>query len=49
MTPLERKEYVKMKISDFPEKVLAHYNLCEKATTDGFGYVAIKRGIYGLP
>ena len=49
MTPLKRKEYVKMKLSDFPETVIAHYNLSEKATPDGFVYFAIKRGIYGLP
>ena len=48
MTPLKRKEYVKMKLSDFPEKVIAHYNLCEKATPDGFVYVAIKQGMYGI-
>ena len=49
MTPLNRKEYVKMKLSDFPESVMSHYNLGEKATPDGFFYVAIKRGMYGLP
>ena len=49
MTPLRRKEYVKMKLSDFPETVTAHYNLCEKSTPDGFVYVAIKKGMYGLP
>ena len=49
MTPLKRKEYVKMKLSDFPESVISHYNLGEKATPDGFVYVAIKRGMYGLP
>ena len=49
MTPLKRKEYVKMKLSDFPESVIAHYNLGEKATPNGFVYVAFKRRIYGLP
>ena len=49
MTPLKRKEYVKMKLSDFPESVIAHYNLGEKATPDRFVYVAIKRGMYGIP
>ena len=38
-----------MKISDFPENVIEHYNLREKATPDRFVYVAIKRGMYGLP
>ena len=49
ITPLKRREYVKMKLSDFPESVIAHYNLGEKSTPDGFVYVAIKRGMYGLP
>jgi len=48
-TPLKRKEYVRMKLSDFPENVIKHYNLREMATPDGFVYVAIKRGMYGLP
>ena len=38
-----------MKLYDFPETVIAHCNLCEKSTPYGFVYVAIKRGIYGLP
>ena len=49
MISLKRNEYVKMKLSDFLKTVIAHYNLCEKATPDGFVYVAIKRGIYWLP
>ena len=46
MTPLKRKEYARTKLSDFPEKVIEHYNLREKATPDGFVYVTIKRGMY---
>ena len=49
MIPRKIKEYVKMKLSDFPESVISHYNLGKKATPDGFVYVAIKRGMYGLP
>ena len=49
MNPPKRKEYVKMKLSDFPEKVTEHYKLCEKATPDGFVYVAIKQGMYWIP
>ena len=47
-TPLKRKEYVKVKHSDFPETVIAHYNLCEKTTPDECVYVAIKGVTYGL-
>ena len=49
MTPLKRKEYLKMKLDDFPEDVIAHYNLKELVTPDGYVYVAVKRGMYGLP
>ena len=49
MTPLRRKEYVKMKLSDFPKTVIAHYNLFEKANPEGLVYVTIKQGMYGLP
>ena len=42
MTPLKRKEYVRMKILDFPEKVIENYNLHEKSTPDDFVYVDIK-------
>ena len=28
MTPRRRKEYVKMKLSDFTESVIEHYSLC---------------------
>ena len=46
MTTPKRKEYV---LLNFPENVIEHYNLREKATPDGFVYVAIKRGMYGIP
>ena len=49
MTPLKRREYVKMKLADFPDNVVEHYKLKEKATSDGFVYVAVKKGMYGLP
>ena len=48
MNPLKRKEYVRMKFSDFPEKVFEHYSLREKSTPDSFVYVAIKQVMYGL-
>ena len=31
MTPLERKEYVKMKIADFPDDVIKHYQINRKS------------------
>ena len=48
-TPLKRKEYLRMHIENFPEDVIDHYNLREKVTKDGFVFVAVSRGMYGLP
>ena len=38
-----------MKLADFPDNVVEHYKLKEKATADGFVYVVVKKGMYGLP
>ena len=38
-----------MKLENFPEDVIEHYNLREKATPDGKVYVEIRKGMYGLP
>ena len=47
-TPLKRREYVRMKLTDFPEDIIQQYNLREKATNDAI-HVAVKKGMYGLP
>ena len=39
-TPMERFEYMRLKVIDIPEDVVEEYNLNEKATTDG--YVTLK-------
>ena len=49
MTPLKRKEYLRMKLSEMPENVIKQYNLRERTTADGYVFVAVKRGMYGLP
>ena len=38
-----------MKLADFPDYIIEHYKLKRKATPEGFVYVAVKKGIYGLP
>ena len=48
-TPLERPEYLKMKLSYFPEDVIEHYQLKDKVDAKGFVYVKIMKGMYGLP
>ena len=48
-TPMARSEFMRLKLSDLPDNVIAHYKLHEKATDDGWVYMEIKRGMYGLP
>ena len=48
-TPLERPEYLRMKLSYFPEDVIEHYQLKDKVDAKGFVYVKIMKGMYGLP
>ena len=48
-TPLKRYEYFRLRIADLPEDVIKQYKLQEKATKDGFVYVEIRRGMYGMP
>jgi hypothetical protein len=49
MTPLKRPEYAKIRLSDIPEEIMEEYNLREKATPDGWVYIKVIRGMYGLP
>ena len=48
-TPMQRYEYLRMKLADFPEDVIAHYKLHEKVEPDGCLYVEVRKGMYGLP
>ncbi|KAL7481488.1 hypothetical protein ACHAW6_008828, partial [Cyclotella cf. meneghiniana] len=48
-TLLKRLEYIKLKLNNLPEDVIAYYTLQEKATLEGFVYVEIRKGMYGLP
>ena len=48
-TPMARSEFMRLKLNNLPSDVIAHYNLKQKSTADGWVYVEIKRGMYGLP
>ena len=50
-TPMKRFEYVKLRLSDIPDEVVKEYKLHEtgKVTSDGFVYVEVRKGMYGLP
>ena len=48
-TPLGRYEYLRLKLTNLPEDVIENYGLKDKATSDGYVYVEIRKGMYGLP
>jgi hypothetical protein len=48
-TPMARYEYMRLRLSDMPEYVIAHYKLNEIATPEGYIYCEIQKGMYGLP
>ena len=47
-TPLDRPEYIKVKLSDIPEEFIAQYNLRHRVHND-WVFFEIRKGIYGLP
>ena len=47
-TPMQRREYMKIKVKLFPPEFMKEYNLKEKVK-NGFVYMEIRKGMYGLP
>ena len=47
-TPMSRYEYIRMKLEMFPDDVIAEYNLREKVEPDGYVYIEVHKGMYGL-
>ncbi len=47
-TALNRYEYMKMPLSLFPQDIIEHYGLLDKAI-NGYVYMEIHKGMYGLP
>ena len=48
-TLMARSKYMRLKLGNLSKSVVQHYNLAEKNTREGYVYVEIKRGVYGLP
>jgi hypothetical protein len=48
MTPMTHPAYMRMKIKDLSEEFVTMYNLPDKATLDGYVYIKIQKGMYGL-
>jgi hypothetical protein len=49
MTPMERKEYFRIKLDLFPEDVIDEYNLRSQVDHKGYIFWEVHRGMYGLP
>ena len=48
-TPLDRPEYVCIKLSGIPKDFFDEYNLQDFVDANGWVYFEIKSGVYGLP
>ena len=46
---MKRYEYVRIKLPDIPDEVIVEYNLRDKADENGYVYVEVRKGMYGLP
>ena len=46
---MARYEYMQLKLSDILTNVIKHYKLNDIATSDGYDYCKIQKGMYRLP
>ena len=47
-SPMSKPKYMKLKYSIFPQDIIDQYKLSEKVAPDGYIYIKIKKGMYGL-
>ncbi len=47
-TPMVRPEYMKVPLKYFPQDIIERYSLDKKVDANGFIYVKINKGMYGL-
>ena len=48
-TPMPNPEYMRLRLDVIPEEIIVAYNLRDIVTPDGWVYIAIHKGMYGLP
>ena len=48
-TPMERYEYVRIKLDDVPEEIIQKYLLQKKMDSNGYIFIKVQKGMYGLP
>ena len=49
MTPMDRYEYMRLKLANLPEDVIQKYTLRDEVIKDGYVYLEIRQVMYGLP
>ena len=47
-SPMNKSEYMKVKIKYLPQDIIDHYNLQNLVTEDGYVFIRIDKGMYGL-
>ena len=48
MSYMDEPEYMRVAFKYFPKDIIQRYNLSQKVASDGYVYIKIKRGMYGL-
>jgi hypothetical protein len=48
-TPMLNPKYMRLHLNIIPDKIIIHYNLHDIVTPDGWVYIKIWKGMYGLP
>ena len=48
-TPMDRPEFMRIKIADMLDSIVKQYDLQDKVIKDGYVYARVSRGMYGLP
>ena len=48
-TPMNRPEFLRMKLDNTPKDVIAQYDLHKKVDKKGFVMIRVEKGMYGLP
>jgi hypothetical protein len=48
-TPMPNPEYISLRLDVIPDKIIVAYNLRDLVIADGWVYIAIHKGMYGLP
>jgi hypothetical protein len=48
-TPMQRYNYMRLKLADIPEEIIEEYKLHVIVTDDSYVYCKIRKGMYGLP